>query len=360
MRLILEPLITALIVTVVSVPLLARLAIRLGIVDHPAAEAHKAHQWPTPYLGGIAFHLGFTAALGVVAWRYPALVWEEPWGMKLLALYWAGGAMLIVGLADDIWRMRPITKLICQMTIVSGLVWCGFRIERITNPFNGVPLDLGWFGGGFALLWMVGLVNALNFTDGLDGLAAGVTAAAAAAVVAIALNPWHGFAALVGAIILGVTIGFLPYNWPPAKIFMGDSGSLYLGLMLSATSIVSTSKSAILLTMVILVVPLMDMLLAVVRRSRRGRHPFQGDREHLHHRLINIGLTPAQASWTLVGLACLCSVVAVIASQLPPQVMWIVVAALGGAFAWGFWVFSVLEQRITEIKRNGTPNNRDL
>lgn len=359
MILLLEPFLVALAVTLVSVPLLARLATRLAIIDRPGSGAHKTHGRPIPYLGGVAFHLAFTAVLLDIYWRYPALIWSEEWAFRLLALYAASGVMLIVGIADDVLGLRAGSKLLLQLIVVGALVQSGFTIERLTNPLTGTSMELGWIGAIVAALWMIGLVNAVNLIDGLDGLAAGVSASAAAALVVIALNPWHGFAALTGVILLGATLGFLPYNLPPARIFMGDAGSLYLGLLLGAASIESTTKSATMLAMAIplvaLLVPILDTGLAVIRRSARGRHPFRGDREHLHHRLLNLGLTPTQATWTLIGLAALCSLLSVIASRLAPRLLLVMLATLVAALIWGLWVFSALERRVAE--KNGA--NRD-
>lgn len=356
MILLLEPFLVAVVVSAVTVPLLARLAIRQGIVDCPSLSDHKTHSKPVPYLGGVAFHLAFSAALLDVVWRNDAILWQADWAYKLLALYVAGGAMLAVGLVDDIRVLRPRHKLLLEILVIAGLVAAGFRIERVTNPLTGGAIELGWIGMVVAAVWMVALVNAVNLIDGLDGLAAGVSAAAAAALTVIALNPWHGFAALVGVVLLGSTLGFLPYNLPPARIYMGDAGALYLGLMLSAASIASTSKSATLLAMVlpmvVLLVPILDTGLAVIRRSRRGKDIFRGDREHLHHRLLNLGLSPAQATWTLIGLASLCSAVAVVASRLAPRLLLLVLVTLGAAFGWGLWVFSSLERRVMENGRD--------
>ncbi len=349
MLILLEPFLLATLASVIAVPLLARLAMRLGIIDHPDAGEHKTHKVPIPYLGGIAFHLAFTVVLADTIWRQDGRLISEYWYSDLIVLYLAATAMLVVGLADDVYGFHATNKLILQIIVIAALVFSGFGIEHVTNPFTGQSIELGWIGDLLAILWILAIVNAMNLIDGLDGLAAGVAASASAAAILIALSPWNGFTVLIGIALLSGTLGFLPYNLPPARIYMGDAGSLYLGFLLAASSIAGTSKGTTLLTLTIpivaLLVPVVDTGLAVLRRTRRGRDMFRGDRQHLHHRLLNLGLTPAQTTWTLVGLAALCSVAAVIASRLTPRVLALSLLTLAAALIWGLWFFGVLEER---------------
>ncbi|MFH1742547.1 MAG: MraY family glycosyltransferase, partial [bacterium] len=170
-------------------------------------------------------------------------------------------------------------------------------------------------------------------------------------------SPWQGFVSVVSLILIGSTLGFLPYNLYPAKIFMGDAGSLYLGVLLGASAIESSVKSttvvSLLVPLVALLLPLMDTGLAVIRRSQRGQHPFAPDREHIHHRLLRLGLSHRQAVLLLHALCLLLAGSAYLSSRLPNHLSVLFLLVLTGAVFWGFWVFSFLERRITKLSPEG-------
>ncbi len=349
-------------VALLSTPLWMWLARRIGAVDRPADR--KIHDKPVLYLGGLSFHASFAAVLVFVLWRCPYLVESSVWQNKWLALFLGATLILVMGIIDDLRGLRPRTKLTGQVLIALMLVACGFRFEVVTDPFGGGTIHLGLLGWLLSVFWIVAIGNAVNLVDGLDGLAAGVVFFAACANLAIALSPWQGFVGLISLILIGGTLGFLPYNFYPAKIFMGDTGSLYLGFLLGASAIESSVKSttvvSLLFPLVALLIPLLDTGLAVIRRSRRGQHLFDADREHIHHRLLRLGLSHRQAVLLLHALCLLLAASAYLGSQLPNYLTILFLSVIGGAVIWGFWVFSFLERRITRLSSDSSRHSQGV
>jgi UDP-GlcNAc:undecaprenyl-phosphate GlcNAc-1-phosphate transferase len=306
-------------VTYLLTPIARRVAVATSTLARP--RDRDVHAIPTPYLGGIAMLGGVVAAM-FVARSLPSLqlVRATPEPKAVLV---AGALICVVGMVDDKWQLDAFTKLAGQALAAGLLVLLGVQLQFLTLP--------GTSGSNFALdpnlsvvatvcLTLV-MVNSINFIDGLDGLAAGVVGIAAVAffgfcyqLSVVQQNTRVTPATLLAAIVAGVCVGFLPHNFSPARIFMGDSGSMLLGLLLAAavtsgtTSFDSTAISGrrgatfffpVLLPLTVLAVPFFDLLLAVFRRTRTGRSVFAPDKEHLHHRLLEIGHTHRRAVLTI-------------------------------------------------------------
>lgn len=278
---------------------------------HPAIRERDVHKLPTPRIGGLAMFLGLVTGLfvaGSFGWFESIFVDPAP----ILAILGAGGLIVLIGLLDDLIELDWTAKLGGQMAAAWILASSGVQI--VSLPIGG--LTVGSFGVSLAVtIFVVVLVmNAVNFIDGLDGLAAGVVGIGTFAffvysyVLAQQTSPTNFFstAGLISALILGMVAGFLPHNFRPAKIFMGDSGSMLLGLLMATSAITVTGSIdpatvtrndllpaliPLALPVFILLLPLLDLLLAVVRRLRKGTSPFAPDREHLHHQLQDIGHT---------------------------------------------------------------------
>ncbi len=277
---------TSALLSLAITPLVRRMAIAIGCVSRPAQD-----RWGrriVPRLGGIPIALGFLAATGWASFQEPRMV-----GF-LLAGFWILG----VGLVDDLRRLHPNTKLIAQILAGCLILFWGNRFD-VHPAWLGIPLTIGW---------LVLVMNAFNLMDNMDGLSAGIGAIAAAfcAVQAVAFGQFT--TAVVAAALTGATLGFLRYNLPPAKIFMGDTGSQVLGLGLGALVLMETWKqSAQLLVLLalptlLLAVPIFDTLFVTFQRLIHGRHPFQGGTDHTSHRLGVLGLTPRQVVFTLYTL----------------------------------------------------------
>ncbi len=285
-------------------PLIRRLAHRYGALDH-ALSSRKIHGQPVPRLGGIAIVLAFYAPL------VGLLIFQTSTGEIFLAErehvvgLFAGGALIaLLGIYDDFRGAGATRKFLVQF-LVAGLMYAlGFRMEVLANPF-GPELTLGWFALPFTLLWFVGVINAMNLIDGLDGLAGGVALVAVLTTFFIALQRAHPLMMLFSLTLAGAILGFLFYNFNPATIFMGDTGSMFLGFVLAASAIQTNQKSstavAVLIPAIALGLPIMDTLLAMSRRAWRGQPLFQADKGHIHHRLLALGLSQRQAVFVLYG-----------------------------------------------------------
>jgi UDP-GlcNAc:undecaprenyl-phosphate GlcNAc-1-phosphate transferase len=336
-------------VTYLLTPVARRLAIATGTLARP--RDRDVHAIPTPYLGGLAMFGGVVAAM-FVARSLPALqiIRGTPEPKAVLI---AGAIVCLLGVADDRWSLDAFTKLAGQAVAAGTLVLLGVQLLFVTLPGTGAQnfaLD-----PNLSVVATVGLtlvmVNSINFIDGLDGLAAGVVGIAAVAffgfcyqLSVVQRNIRVSPATLIAAIVAGVCVGFLPHNFSPARIFMGDSGSMLLGLLLAAAitsgttsfdpTTIGTGRGAtfffpVLLPLTVLAVPFVDLLLAVLRRTRTGRSVFSPDKEHLHHRLLEIGHTHRRAVLTIWYWAAVLAFGGVAASFVRlPVVLWGMAGAL--------------------------------
>ncbi|MBW8871982.1 MAG: undecaprenyl/decaprenyl-phosphate alpha-N-acetylglucosaminyl 1-phosphate transferase [Leifsonia sp.] len=304
---------------------------------YPKIRERDVHTRPTPRLGGIAMFLGILLAFGVGAFLPPlALVYASPG--KILAILGAALLIVLIGVADDIWDLDWLTKLAGQMIAAFLLAWQGIQISFLPIP-NLLVIGSSFMSLVITVFLIVLAMNAINFIDGLDGLVAGVALIANVAffiyTYSVSYGPtnnsdYFNLAQFISAVLIGACVGFLPLNWHPARLFMGDAGALLVGMLMAASTATVTSNldpeqiigggasgSAlgasgliggfipILLPFAILIVPLLDFVLAVFRRLRAGKSPFSADRKHLHHRLLDMGHTHFHAvlifyAWTAV------------------------------------------------------------
>jgi UDP-GlcNAc:undecaprenyl-phosphate GlcNAc-1-phosphate transferase len=310
-------------VTYLLTPVARRIAIRWGAMT-PVRD-RDVHAVPTPRLGGIAMMAGFSAAVMVsysLPFLGPRLVERDN---ELVAVLSGAVLVCLLGIADDRWELDAITKLAGQVLAAGVMVLQG--VQMLYLPFGGFASDTGsdvpgavvlgpLEGAVLTILVIVVTINAVNFVDGLDGLAAGIVAIAAAAFFAFSylLTVQEGLlrattSGVVAAALIGVCVGFLPHNFSPARVFMGDSGSMLIGLLLATTTVTLTGSVnpndvgtdiapalvPLLLPIAVMVVPFLDVVLAIVRRTLAGRSPFAPDKQHLHHRLLERGHSHARA-----------------------------------------------------------------
>ncbi len=296
-------------------PLVRRLAHHFGVLDH-ARSSRKIHGQPIPRLGGIAIVVSFFAPL------IGLLLFHSEVGTLFLAerdhvigLFVGGIAIALLGLYDDLRGANATKKFLVQFGVAALLYRLGFRFDVIANPF-GEPITLGWLSLPVTLLWIAGVINAMNLIDGLDGLAGGVALVAVLTTFLVSLQRGHPLMMLFSAALAGSIVGFLFYNFNPASIFMGDTGSMFLGFVLAATAMQTNQKAstavAIVIPAIALGLPIMDTLLAMARRALRGRPLFQPDKEHIHHKLMARGLSHRQAVLVLYGLCIMLGSVALI------------------------------------------------
>lgn len=282
-------------VTLFATPIIQKTAVRIGAVDQP--NERKIHSTAIPRLGGVGIFVGFAAAL-LVSLIFAGVLGRGLEMKHLAGILLSSFLMLALGVADDMRGLSAWTKLICQIAIASLAVYFGIEITFVSNPFNGLFL-LGAIAAPLTVLWLTGMTNAINLIDGLDGLAAGVTAISSGTLFIVALRTHQIGAALVLLALCGASLGFLRYNFFPAKIFLGDSGSYLLGFILAAASVTGVFKTtlvvALIIPILILGVPIFDTMFAIGRRISSGQSPFKADNRHIHHLLLRAGFTQREA-----------------------------------------------------------------
>ena len=310
-----------------ATPIVKSFAQKVGAIDVPR-DARRVHDHPIPRMGGMAIFLGFLISV--------LLFVDISRPVRGILL----GAVLIVacGAIDDVVSLNAWIKLAVQVAAAIVAVAHGVVIEVFRNPnifSENEALVLGALAVPVTVIWIVGITNSVNLIDGLDGLAVGVSTIASTTMFVVALLVSEGNVAVILAALMGACLGFMPYNLNPAKIFMGDAGSLLLGYVLSTVSVVGMFKFYAIVTFVVpilaLALPLFDTLCAIIRRLLRGQSPMHPDRGHLHHRLIDMGLSQKQAVAVLYSISAVLGLCAVVlATTGVVRICMVVVAALAG------------------------------
>jgi UDP-GlcNAc:undecaprenyl-phosphate GlcNAc-1-phosphate transferase len=337
-----------------------RLSMRYKL--YPGIRERDVHKTPTPRLGGIAMFLGVLAAFAVSAANpYFSIFWTEP--EQVWAILAATVIIVLVGIADDLWDLDWFVKLGAQFLAAGIIAWFG-ELQIYSLPIGGLTVGSGPVSFALTVFSIVIVMNAVNFIDGLDGLVAGVCLIANGVFFAYSYMLSRDFTAsnfslatFIAAVLIGACLGFLPLNWSPAKLFMGDAGALMLGLLMACSAIAITGQLEpsvldpedfgrsqllgafipILLPVIVVLLPLLDFGLAVVRRLRAGKSPFSPDRKHLHHRMLDMGHSDRGAvlifyAWTaIVGLAVLMMYIGTHQSWPGDYLLGIVYGAVGAA-----------------------------
>ena len=352
-------------------PSIVRIAHRLGVVDHPGPR--KIHAVPVPRVGGIAVFLGFAAGLTFAAFAsgYATNADHERvgyWSILCVAAF----AVLILGLVDDI---RPVSfqwKFIFQVLAASAVWAAGFRVHMLGVPFVSDPVQLGWLSLPLTVLWIVGITNAFNLIDGLDGLSAGTALITTTAVAILALYGGRNAVSAVSVALVGALVGFLRYNFVPAQIFLGDSGSMFLGFSIAVISIHGNQKNvtavAVFAPLLIMGYPILDTSIAIGRRlnsirtdagdrgglkymARNAYRVFLPDRGHLHHRLLEAGMSHRAAVLSLYGCALALAAAALVLVVSNSLVVAILLAGLLTALTIVFFAFVIVRSRVALRRR---------
>jgi UDP-GlcNAc:undecaprenyl-phosphate GlcNAc-1-phosphate transferase len=342
----------AAVVTYIATPLVRRLAFRVHAVSE--IRDRDVHAIPTPRMGGLGMYLGLLAAM-LLASQLPLLhgvFTNSTAGMGLIV---GASLLVLLGIADDIWNLDAVTKLVGQVMAGGIMAWLG--VSLIWIPLGSSIIVLDPVTSILLTVFIVVLsVNAVNFVDGLDGLAAGIVGIGALAffIYTYLLSVTQGFdratfPALVSAALVGMTAGFLPHNFFPARLFMGDTGSMLLGLLLASSTITLTGTVnpdaiegsstlaiflPILLPIAVILVPVLDLLLAVIRRVSKGRSPFSPDKQHLHHRLLQRGHSQRRAVFLMYSFTALVSFTVVALAFVP--LVWVLAVAIPLALLLGY------------------------
>ena len=321
----------ALIVSMLIMPAVIFFAEKTGAMDAP--NARKVHKKPIPRIGGLGIYAGFMAAIIFFA-AHANL--DSEMIRETVGLVLSGSLIVALGLVDDYKNLPAKLKLLGQIGAAAVLV-LGFdvRIDFVTDPF-GDYIYLEWFAIPATMFWLVGLTNTVNLIDGLDGLAAGVAAIASFTILLIALEQNFILVAVMTAAIAGAAVGFLKYNFHPAKIFMGDTGSMFLGFMLAGISVTGAVKSVATIALIVpifaLGLPILDTTFAIVRRLRGGVPIFKPDKGHLHHRLLSVGFTQCQAVLLMYVISALFGLSAIaltaVSCQIAALILLVVITAI--------------------------------
>jgi UDP-N-acetylmuramyl pentapeptide phosphotransferase/UDP-N-acetylglucosamine-1-phosphate transferase len=316
----------ALIAAYVVTPGVISLAIKTGAMDAP--DPRKVHKRPIPRLGGIAIYLAFMAAV-----LFTVNITTEIMGLLL-----GGTVIAVVGIVDDFKNLPAKVKLVGQILAACILVAFDIRIDFISDPF-GDFFYLEYFAVPATIFWIVGLTNTVNLIDGLDGLAAGVSTIAAVTILIVALQQEYLLVAVLTAALAGAAFGFLHYNFNPARIFMGDTGSMFLGFMLAGISIIGAVKSAATIALIVpilaLGLPILDTTFAIVRRYRGGVPIFKPDRGHLHHRLLDLGFTQRQAVLLMYVISAVLGLSAIALSEVSGRIAVMIIIGVVVAVVFG-------------------------
>lgn len=338
----------------VLTPFVKLLAIRIGAVDNPNEATRKIHERVMPRAGGIviaAIFVFMSLAL------FPGVPTKAYWGALL-----ASGLVFAVGLWDDVHRLNPWIKLGVQVgAALIAIIFFGLWVDVISNPLGqqfalnthqlsvlSFTVPLGSLL--FSLLWLVGMTNTINFLDGLDGLASGVSGIAALILFLVSISPRinQPTTALLALILLGACAGFLRYNFYPAKIFLGDSGAYFLGMMLGSLAIISGAKLAT--ALLVLGVPVIDALWSVVRRLARGKSPFSADRGHFHYILLDAGLSQRSAVLVIYTLSLAFGLIALIGGGVAKLLALIVLVIVVGLLMVGFTFYRRRNERLHKVE----------
>lgn len=296
-------------------PFVKKIAVKLKIIDIPEGN-RRIHNKPIPLLGGVAIYFSFVVTLLL---KQGSLTGDE------MGVILGATVIVIGGLLDDKFDIKPRYKLVFQLAATLILMIYGVRISVVTNPFSSLYefVDVGIMFIPLTIIWVVGITNALNLIDGLDGLAAGIGLISALTILIIALLNSKNEAAILAVILCGAILGFLPYNFNPASIFMGDTGAQLLGFLLAAISIEGAIKSAaafsIAVPILALGIPIYDTLFAMIRRKINGKPIMQADRGHLHHRLLDMGFSQKQAVVTMYIISAVLGSFSIIAMEINVQ-----------------------------------------
>ncbi len=321
---------SAALLTALLVPVVRHLGLRWELVDRP--DPRKQHTVPMVRLGGIGIVLGFSLAL-LLTWQLSGFAQVEADKDQLIWTTLAGSlCYFVIGLADDLTALPPLPRLAGQV-LVAMAVWSqGVQIGTIEWPFPlfgaesilRLPQTLSLLA---TVVWLVGITNAINWLDGLDGLAAGVSGIAAVGLLSVSFSLHQPAAGLLAAALAGACLGFLRHNFNPARIFMGDGGSYFLGFALAAISIVGPAKGltsvSLLLPLLILSLPLADMSAVIMGRLSEGRSPFYPDRRHLHHRLLRAGFSHRRTVLLIYAFTQWLAALALVVANAEMRFLWL-------------------------------------
>lgn len=339
------------ILTVVATPIARWLGLRVGLIDSPD-QYRKIHRNAIPLGGGIAVFFGFVIPIALAFQIDRIKDALPPEARDMIVILFVGGSMaMLMGLADDMRNLKARWKIIFQILSASLAYSGGFRVDAISSPF-GTSIELGYASYLVTVMWFLLCMNALNLVDGLDGLSAGIGFIVSVTLLGVNLAADNTFGTLLNACLSGALLGFLIFNFNPASIFLGDSGSMFIGFLIAAISLLTKNKTetatALLIPLIALGVPIYDMALAIIRRWS-ARNPISvADRRHIHHRLLAHGFSQREAVTVLYGTSVVLCLAAVIVVYTRSQYSALILVLLALAMVLGTRVLRLVD--ITELR----------
>lgn len=328
----------SLVIAALSTPVIKKFAHKVGAIDVPNEE-RRIHKKPIPLMGGLSIYIAFVVCS----------LYFSGFDKRVAGIVIGGTLIVIMGIIDDIKELKPLPKLAVQIAAALILICFDISVKSITVPFftKGGTLNVGYFGIPITLIWVVGITNAINLIDGLDGLACGIGLISSLTLFGVAIISGRDISVLLTVILAGACMGFLPYNFNPASIFMGDTGSQFLGFALAAISIQGAIKSAAAVAVAVpilaLGLPIYDTLFSMVRRKINKKPMSQADRGHFHHRLLDLGLTQRQAVYIMYMVSGFLGISAILAMEMSSKksyTLLIVICSFVVAFAVEMGVFN--------------------
>lgn len=342
----------SLISSIIITFLIRKMAVASNLLVMPGGR--RVHKSPIPCLGGFAIYCSFV--IGIFFLFFGNTQLQQETARQIQGILIAGTFIVVLGIWDDIKEIKPIIKLFGQIAVAVLLFKFGFRVNVLTNPLQGemqIPLFLNFL---ITIGWFVGLMNAMNLIDGLDGLASGIAIIASIflVLVSVFLNNQINIAVLV--ILIASALGFLYFNFYPAKIFMGDSGSMFLGLILGAAALMgsqhkSATAAVLLVPMTALAVPIYDTAFTILRRAWKKYSIFRADKRHLHHRLLDIGLKQNQIVLFLYAVTIYLGIFSFLFVLIPEKYALILLILLAFGFFMGMIIVTFLERKLTLVRR---------
>jgi UDP-GlcNAc:undecaprenyl-phosphate GlcNAc-1-phosphate transferase len=354
----------ALLVNLILTPSIIRIAHRFRWYDRPGSR--KIHTVLIPRLGGVGIFTSFFISIIVVP-----LVWQLIFGnvtpqfidLKYVSIFLGFFIVYLLGLIDDFYNLKAILKAFIQ--VLAGaivVIGGGFVVPSLTLPYLGT-IDLWYFAYPLTILWIVGITNAINLVDGMDGLGAGIAGFAALSMGIISLLQAEYAPAIMAFALAGSLLGFLRYNFPPAKIFMGDSGSLFLGFALAVFPLMGISRAgslgALLIPVTILLVPIIDTVAAIVRRVRKRQSIAMPDKEHIHHKLLALGLGEKKILTVIYSVCIYLSVIAITSVILPKAVNVFIIIIVWVGLLLGYSIIHVLQSKKKELAEKQAKDKSD-
>lgn len=343
----------AVLVTLVTTPLAIRFARRVGAIDYP--DGRRINTRPVPRLGGVALYLGIHVALGSFlladfAFNDSDFLRQFNGSIGYAGVFVAIAVMFAIGLLDDFLNVGVAIKVLGQIAAAVIAYASGVAFAQFADPFTGQTIELGWLACPITIFYLVAFANIINLIDGLDGLAAGIVAISATALFVLSVASRGTEAAVMAAALIGACLAFLYYNFYPAKVFMGDAGSLMLGFLLGIVSLYGVVRIPALTTLLIPVIiagiPVIDTFSAIVRRLRSKRSPVRADIEHMHHRLIDIGFNQRSTVLIMYALSALLAISACLVFQYTGLLRLLIIVFLAAVMSFLVWQLNLMSSAL--------------